>query len=156
MATRLEIQHGLISERDRLSTSADTVSVTRPSTGSKTRSKGVLFIVVGSAIPGPRAREATKLVAETIRHEYYYDESAGVPVCLEKAIKAADRRLRSSREGAGLPPGSLGVAAAVWGFAFVAQRVGMRYVEPFTFNAVRFTRTCTRTPMARCTMPSSR
>ncbi len=113
MATRLEIQHGLISERDRLSTSADTVSVTRPSTGSKTRSKGVLFIVVGSAIPGPRAREATKLVAETIRHEYYYDESAGVPVCLEKAIKAADRRLRSSREGAGLPPGSLGVAAAV-------------------------------------------
>ena len=110
MATRLEIQHGLINERDRLSTSADTVSVTRPSTGSKTRSKGVLFIVVGSAIPGPRAREATKLVAETIRHEYYYDESAGVPVCLEKAIKAADRRLRSSREGAGLPPGSLGVA----------------------------------------------
>ena len=103
----------LISERDRLSTSADTVSVTRPSTGSKTRSKGVLFIVVGSTIPGPRAREATTLVAETIRHEYYYDESAGVPVCLEKAVKAADRRLRSSREGAGLPPGSLGVAAAV-------------------------------------------
>ena len=113
MATRLEIQHGLISERDRLSTSADTVTVTRPSTGSKTRSKGVLFIAVSSSIPGPRAREATKLVAETIRHEYYYDESAGVPVCLEKAIKAADRRLRSSREGAGLPPGSLGVAAAV-------------------------------------------
>lgn len=113
MATRLEIQHGLISERDRLSTSADTVSVTRPSTGSKTRSKGVLFIVVGSDIPGPRAREASKLVAETIRHEYYYDESAGVPVCLEKAVKVADRRLRSSREGAGLPPGSLGVAAAV-------------------------------------------
>jgi hypothetical protein len=113
MATRLEIQHGLISERDRLSTSADTVSVTQPSTGSKTRSKGVLFVVIGSAIPGPRAREASKLVAETIRHEYYYDESAGVPVCLEKAIRAADRRLRSSREGAGLPPGSLGVAAAV-------------------------------------------
>jgi hypothetical protein len=113
MATRLEITHGLIAERDRLSTSADTVSVTRPSTGSKTRSKGVLFIVVGSSIPGPRAREATALVADTIRHEYYYDESAGVPVCLEKAVKSADRRLRSNREGAGLPPGSLGVAAAV-------------------------------------------
>jgi hypothetical protein len=113
MATRLEITHGLIAERDRLSTSADTLSVTRPSTGSKTRSKGVLFIVVGSNIPGPRAREATALVAETIRHEYYYDESAGVPVCLEKAVKSADRRLQSSREGAGLPPGSLGVAAAV-------------------------------------------
>jgi len=113
MATRLEITHGSISERDRLPTSADTLSVTRPTTGSKTRSKGVLFVLVGSTIPGPRAREATKLVADTIRHEYYYDESAGVPVCLEKAVKGADRRLRSSREGAGLPPGSLGVAAAV-------------------------------------------
>ncbi len=113
MATRLEITHGMIAERDRLSTSADTLSVTRPTTGSKTRSKGVLFIVVGSTVPGPRAREATALVAETIRHEYYYDESAGVPVCLEKAVKGADRRLQGSREGAGLPPGSLGVAAAV-------------------------------------------
>jgi drug/metabolite transporter (DMT)-like permease len=28
--------------------------------------------------------------------------------------------------------------AAIWGFAFVAQRVGMEYVGPFTFNAVRF------------------
>ena len=113
MATRLEITHGLIAERDRLSTSADTLSVTRPTTGSKTRSKGVLFLLVGSTLPGPSAREATALVAETIRHEYYYDESAGVPVCLEKAIKSADRRLRGSREAAGLPAGSLGVAAAV-------------------------------------------
>ena len=113
MATRLEITHGLIAERDRLATSADTISVTRPTTGSKTRSKGVLFIVVSSTVPGPRTREATQLVAETIRHEYYYDESAGVPVCLEKAVRSADRRLRGSREGTGLPPGSLGVAAAV-------------------------------------------
>jgi drug/metabolite transporter (DMT)-like permease len=29
-------------------------------------------------------------------------------------------------------------AAAIWGFAFVAQRLGMRHIEPFTFNAVRF------------------
>jgi drug/metabolite transporter (DMT)-like permease len=29
-------------------------------------------------------------------------------------------------------------AAAIWGFAFVAQRVGMRHVGPLTFNAVRF------------------
>jgi drug/metabolite transporter (DMT)-like permease len=29
-------------------------------------------------------------------------------------------------------------AAAIWGFAFVAQRVGMASVGPFTFNAVRF------------------
>lgn len=29
-------------------------------------------------------------------------------------------------------------AAAIWGFAFVAQRVGMDYIGPFTFNGVRF------------------
>jgi drug/metabolite transporter (DMT)-like permease len=31
------------------------------------------------------------------------------------------------------------ITAMLWGFAFVAQRSGMDYVGPFTFNAVRFT-----------------
>jgi len=31
------------------------------------------------------------------------------------------------------------ITAAIWGFAFVAQRVGMDYLGPFTFNAARFT-----------------
>ncbi|NLY76260.1 MAG: DMT family transporter [Firmicutes bacterium] len=30
------------------------------------------------------------------------------------------------------------LTAAIWGLAFVAQRVGARYVEPFAFNGVRF------------------
>lgn len=30
------------------------------------------------------------------------------------------------------------LAAAIWGFAFVAQRVGMDYLGPFTFNGIRF------------------
>lgn len=30
------------------------------------------------------------------------------------------------------------VAAVIWGFAFVAQRAGMEYVGPFTYNGVRF------------------
>lgn len=30
------------------------------------------------------------------------------------------------------------LTAAIWGFAFVAQRVGMDHMGPFTFNAVRF------------------
>lgn len=30
------------------------------------------------------------------------------------------------------------LAAAIWGFAFVAQRVGMENVGPFTYNGVRF------------------
>jgi hypothetical protein len=113
MTTRLEITHGLVAERERLATSADSLSVTWPTTGSKTRSKGVLFVLATSTLPGPRAREATMLVADTIRREYYYDESAGVPVCLEKAVKSADRRLRNSRERTGTLPGSIGVAVAV-------------------------------------------
>ncbi|MFH1981007.1 MAG: DMT family transporter [Pseudomonadota bacterium] len=30
------------------------------------------------------------------------------------------------------------ITAAIWGFAFVAQRVGMEFVGPYTFNGVRF------------------
>ncbi len=30
------------------------------------------------------------------------------------------------------------LTAIIWGFAFVAQRTGMQFVGPFTFNAVRF------------------
>ena len=30
------------------------------------------------------------------------------------------------------------ITAAVWGFAFVAQRVGMDHLGPFTFNGIRF------------------
>lgn len=31
------------------------------------------------------------------------------------------------------------LTAVIWGFAFVAQRAGMEYIGPFTFNAARFT-----------------
>ena len=30
------------------------------------------------------------------------------------------------------------VSALIWGFAFVAQRAGMQYIGPFTYNAIRF------------------
>lgn len=30
------------------------------------------------------------------------------------------------------------ITATIWGFAFVAQRMGMEFVGPFTFNGVRF------------------
>jgi drug/metabolite transporter (DMT)-like permease len=32
----------------------------------------------------------------------------------------------------------LAITAVIWGLAFVAQRVGMSYVSPLTYNAVRF------------------
>ena len=30
------------------------------------------------------------------------------------------------------------LASIIWGFAFVAQRAGMEYIGPFTFNGIRF------------------
>jgi drug/metabolite transporter (DMT)-like permease len=30
------------------------------------------------------------------------------------------------------------IAAVIWGFAFVAQRAGMEFIGPFTYNALRF------------------
>jgi drug/metabolite transporter (DMT)-like permease len=38
--------------------------------------------------------------------------------------------------------GLLLVTATIWGFAFVAQRVGMDHVGPFTYNGVRFALGC--------------
>lgn len=32
----------------------------------------------------------------------------------------------------------LWLTAAIWGFAFVAQRAGMEFIGPFTFNGIRF------------------
>lgn len=32
----------------------------------------------------------------------------------------------------------LGLTACIWGFAFTAQRAGMSYIGPFTFNGIRF------------------
>ena len=38
--------------------------------------------------------------------------------------------------------GLLLLTAMIWGFAFVAQRIGMDYVGPFTFNGIRFALGC--------------
>jgi hypothetical protein len=113
MASRLALKYGLVSEADRLSSSSDALLVTEPTTGSKARTKGSLYLITTARPVGGRTREACLLVADSIRREYYYDESAGIVIVLEKAIRAANRRLRHSREGAGLPIGAIGIAAAV-------------------------------------------
>ena len=121
MATRFQMTLGVLADQDRRSDSPDTVVVVEPTVGSRARSKGQLYLLVTSMVPGPKAREATRLVADVIRHEYYYDESAGIRVCLIKAILAANKRLTHARErtalvGAGTDgPGRapIGVAIAV-------------------------------------------
>ncbi len=117
MALRLQMKLGVLAEQDRLSDSPDTILVVEPTVGSLARSKGQLYLLVTSIIPGPRTRDATRLVAEAIRHEYYYDESAGIRVCMVKAILAANKRLAYARERThrGNAEGSapIGVAIAV-------------------------------------------
>jgi hypothetical protein len=108
---------GVISEPDRASDSPDTVVVVEPSVGSVARSKGHLYLIVTSTIASARAQEATQLAAETIRGEYYYDESAGIRVCIEKAIGSANKRLTHQRERLGLHGpennGPIGIGIAV-------------------------------------------
>ncbi|HXI80995.1 MAG TPA: hypothetical protein VNM34_09290 [Verrucomicrobiae bacterium] len=117
MAVRLQMKLGVISEPDRASDSPDTIVVVEPSVGSVARSKGHLYLIVTSTIASARAQEATQLAAETIRGEYYYDESAGIRVCIEKAIASANKRLGHQRERLGLhgteDNGPIGIAIAV-------------------------------------------
>ena len=118
MAVRLQMKLGFVAEPDRLPDSPDTIRTQEPSVGAVMRSKGQLYVLVTCRVPGDKAREATRLVADTIEHEYYYDESAGIRVCLEKAIRAANKKLAHAGDRFGLGRaadgnGPVGVAAAV-------------------------------------------
>lgn len=118
MALRLQMKLGVVGDDDRLPDSPDTVVVVEPSVGARARTKGHLYLLVTSSLPGQRAAEATRLVAETIQHEYYYDESAGIRVCLEKAVAAANKRLGHVKDRLGLmtpgvESGPVGIAVAV-------------------------------------------
>jgi hypothetical protein len=118
MALRLQMKLGVVAEEDRLTDSPDTVVVVEPSVGARARTKGQLYLLVTSTISSHRAAEATRLAAETIQNAYYYDESAGIRVCIEKAVTAANKRLTHMRERNGLVTdvagaGPIGVAVAV-------------------------------------------
>ena len=118
MAVRLQLKLGAVTEQDRLSDSPDTVVVVEPSVGSIGRTKGNLFLLVTSRQPGNRAREATRVVADTIRNEYYYDESAGIRQCLVKVLGIANKRIAHQRDRFGFGhqadgTGPIGVAVAV-------------------------------------------
>ena len=97
MTVRLQMKLGVVAETERLSDSPDTTLVVEPTIGSTARSKGNLYLLVTGA-GGRKLRDATRMAAEKVRDDYYYDESAGIAVCLKKAIRAANKRLLHSNE----------------------------------------------------------
>ena len=117
MAVRLHMKLGVVAEHDRLADSPETHDVDEPSDGSVARSKGHLYLLVTSRISSRHALEATRLAAETIRNEYYYDESAGIRVCLQKAIATANKRLAHQADRLNLKStdgnGPIGIGVAV-------------------------------------------
>ncbi len=118
MAARLQLKLGAVTDHDRLPDSPDTIVVVEPSVGSVGRTKGNLYLLVTSRVAGNRAREATRMVADTIRNEYYYDESAGIRQCLIKVLGIANKRLTHQRDRYGVghedeASGPIGVAVAV-------------------------------------------
>ena len=118
MAVRLQLKLGAVTEQDQLADSPDAIVVVEPSVGSVARSKGNLYLLVSSRLTGNRAREATRMVADTIRNEYYYDESAGIRQCLVKVLGVANKRLAHQKDRYGMghaadDGGPVGVAVAV-------------------------------------------
>jgi len=114
---------GLVAETQRLPDSADTVVVVEPNIGSMSRTKGSLFLLVTGA-GGRKLREATKIVAERIRDDYYYDLSAGISVCLRKAVRNANSVLLHSPER---PPQVDGESSPI-GLALAVVRGNELYV----------------------------
>ncbi len=117
MAVRLHMKLGVVAEPDRLPDSPDTVVVVEPSVGSVARSKGNLYLLVTANGTSNRIHDATRLAAETIRNEYYYDKSAGIRGCLAKAIGLANKRLAHLRDRLGMHErdiaGPIGIGLAV-------------------------------------------
>src|SRR3954471_14570733 len=106
---------GVVPDAEHMPDSPDTAIHVEPRVGAQTRTKGHLYLLVTSRVPGSRARDATRLIADSVRSEYYYDESAGIRVCLVKSIQVANKRLSHARERGALGNGSgpIGVGLAV-------------------------------------------
>ena len=125
MAVRLQMKLGLVPEADRLPDSPDVLVVVEPTVGSVARTKGSLFLLVTGQGTGNRVAEAARMVAETIRSDYYYDESAGIRVCIRKAIQIANKKVSQMRDR--LPMSADGAAGPI-GIGLAVVRGNELYV----------------------------
>ncbi|MBI2773055.1 MAG: hypothetical protein HYX56_00980 [Chloroflexi bacterium] len=70
----------------------DVVITHEPETGATLRTRGRFYLVCEIDPPSRGASEIAGEIAEIVRHEYYYDLSAGVEVGLRRALRKANRR----------------------------------------------------------------
>src|SRR5947207_1257122 len=70
----------------------DIVIVHEPDIGSTLRTRGRFYLVCEIDPPSKTGAEIASEVAETARHDYYYDLSAGVSVAIRRALRKANRR----------------------------------------------------------------
>ena len=113
MAVRLLTRIGVVPDDERPESAPDAALVYEPTLGATARSKGGAYIIVAVKPDVPHGDEIAAFLANAVRHEYYYDESAGIPICLEKAIRTAYRKLAGHREAHGVDERAVAVAAAV-------------------------------------------
>jgi hypothetical protein len=76
VAHRIQMKLGVVPDAERAPDSPDTALHVEPRVGAQTRTKGHLYLLVTSRAGGARAREATRLVADAIRSEYYYESAS--------------------------------------------------------------------------------
>ena len=109
MASRLALKYGLVSEEDRLSNSSDAVLVTEPTTGSKARTKGSLYLIVtledhrrqdARRVPPRRRHDPARVLLRRIGgHRDRPREGRSAPPtggCASRARAAAWPRTRSA------------------------------------------------------------
>lgn len=112
--TRLQVTVGVPPRIDADPHGPDWVEIVAPPVGAISRTKGRLYLLVSSRPGIRRPRDLARSVAVELRRTYYYDESAGIKVCLEKAVAVVRQRLLRVRpwsaEGSDGGPISLALA----------------------------------------------
>jgi len=103
MSKRLATRIGLPSAEERPADAFDLVAFEEPAVGALARTKGSLFVLAQLTGGNPTLARAAREAVEALKHDYYYDLSAGVLVSLAKALGSANRRLYHQRRRLGIP-----------------------------------------------------
>ncbi len=103
MSNRFATRIGVPSADERAPGSFDVIAFHEPAVGAQARTKGSLFLVAQLTGGSPALAAAAREALDALRHDYYYDLSAGVLVALAKALRGANRRLYHQRRRLGIP-----------------------------------------------------